>query len=260
MGSEVRVTTFAWQRYAADPPVDTGPRISWSVVGVGLLLIAVFVYLKLYWLSVVGVVLPLLGVPLVARNRTKVTVVGDEVVLHPQHIYANVYPWLTCCFGLFFMGTAVQMSISGVLDIRILFASVLSGGLAVFFGLCSFMTRGPVRISASQVRLPGRKPMKWEDSFIGYDPPGRSAGAIAVHLKNNPKPHRLRMFDYLRFGTSAYNLDFNTVVSTLAQLRTWQREGITPSPDQIRAMLLTPAPDPLPAVGKSVEVPIDVRR
>lgn len=226
----------------------------------GLLLVGGFIFLGLYWLTLVGVAFVMLGVAPGAPKRTKVRVVGDEVLLYPQHVYASVYPCFTVCFGLIFVGTAVQMVVSDIVDIRILIACIGSAGLVAWFAFLSFMGRGPVRVSSTQVRLPGREPIPWADARLRYDAPGRYAGTIIVERKSATAGGRSRMRDFLRFGATSYNLDFNSLASALMQIKNCDYFGQSLSPAEIRAMLLTPAPDPLPAVGKSVEVPIDVSR
>ncbi|MED5801226.1 hypothetical protein VX037_09340 [Gordonia sp. Z-3] len=191
--------------------------------------------------------LVLLPIALVVPLRTKLVVRESGVEVHRQPFYSN--PVLIIAL------------MSGIMSATMIFAIALGywqawrlvipafGGLVLvpLLGVVSFKDRGPLLLSAGEVVFGNGARFALDSDAIHFVVLSNGVPAIEfTHTGGgSTRPRRLLH--------RPYNIDFNTLLSTLEQLQTWHRGGRPTSPAEIKAMLMVPPPAGI-EVGESVQV------
>lgn len=249
--------TFVWTRFAGDNPNEknlAGKGVFLAVVG--LIASVLFAAFGLYLLIPAGIALIFVGGAVLVPSRARIWCDGDWVKMRPQPLYANTFLWITVgaalgafgCLGGYFLDSGVSS--------RIAIYGIVAVPLAAYRAFMVWRNRGVVEVSGDAIIVRG-KGFEWNQVAIRRNPgTGTEAEVLLVDPDHSPRPGDTRVAKLARFGAAPYGLDFNSVLSALIQTKQ-ASIAETPLPaDQIMAMLTTPAPSPLPAVGTSVNIEI----
>ncbi|MGC4933964.1 hypothetical protein ACLQ3C_09800 [Gordonia sp. DT30] len=177
---------------------------------------------------------------------------GDDVVLRQQQFFANVNLWMTISFGMMLCGCVGHLLFGDDLDFRIILSAIGSLGFTLWYGYMAFLGRGPIKLNGDLIALAGARVYLWSDVEVRYTLAGEYAATVL--LRTLGEHQRV----VAKFAAVPLGLNFNTLLSTLVQTKERSVAGDPLTAEEIRAMLLTPVPDPLPAIGEYVDVMVHV--
>lgn len=242
---------FAWKKYSAHR--FRNPR--WALVTlatIGLVLGIFGALIPSTTILVIGLVLFLLPVPGVLSWRTKVSTSARGANVYGQPLWTNGALWFALLFGVMTVAALVQIVAGGLDDWRLVAGAVLGGiGVPALLRV-AHRDRGPLVISCDRVELGNGACFTFETSHFGFVELSNGVPVVMLTTESTAEPRPSRLF------ARGYNVDFNSLLSTLKQLQEWSSREVPVSSAQIKAMLLAVPPADV-EVGDVVQMTVQVK-
>ncbi|MGV9710002.1 hypothetical protein ACWDTI_05000 [Gordonia sp. NPDC003424] len=131
---------------------------------------------------------------------------------------------------------------------RLVIPAVLGLGLVPVLAVVSHRERGPLLLRGDGVGLGDGSHYEFGSAAVDFEV--LSNGVPAIRLTRDGESSRAR-----RLMHRPYNLDFNTLLSTIDQLQTWHAQARPTTPAEINAMLTVVQPNDVP-IGASVRLDV----
>ncbi|MDL9949076.1 hypothetical protein QSJ19_26585, partial [Gordonia sp. ABSL11-1] len=169
--------------------------------------------------------LVLLPVAMVAPLRTKVIAQQRGVEVHRQPFYSNPVILIALMSGLISAGMIVAIAIGYWQAWRLVIPAF--GGLVLvpLLSVVSFKERGPLLLSADGVVFGNGDCYQFDSSTISFAELSNGVPAIEFSHSVAGRSARPR-----RLVHRPYNVDFNSLLSTLEQLQKWHHQRRPASP------------------------------
>ncbi|WAC57572.1 hypothetical protein [Gordonia sp. SL306] len=192
-------------------------------------------------------------IPVAARAplRTKLMMRCDHVAVYRQPFYANPGVTLSLLCGVM-AGGMIGAFLLGYSDAgRMLFPALMSAALVPVLLTVSYRERGPLVIDGAGIEFGDGRRFDFESTTVGFLM--MSNGVPAIELRSAT----LRSGRTRRLLHRPYNVDFNTMLSTIEQLQGWHAQGRWATPAEIQAMLSVSTPSDV-EIGESVTIGVRV--
>ncbi|GAA3709626.1 hypothetical protein [Gordonia hankookensis] len=247
LGIGNRKFTLLWKRYTAYAYQPS----RWSAIGVVVLVVAgcvVSIALSLPLIAFAFATLVLLPVAMLAPLRTKVIAQQRGVEVHRQPFYSNPVILIALMSGLISAAMIIAIAIGYWQAWRLVIPAF--GGLVLvpLLSVVSFKERGPLLLSADGVVFGNGDRYQFDSSAIAFTV--LSNGVPAIEFTHSAAGYSTRP---RRLVHRPYNVDFNSLLSTLEQLQKWHHQRRPASPAEIKGMLTVTPPDDV-EVGESVQI------
>ncbi|MGC5255900.1 hypothetical protein ACPXCG_06070 [Gordonia sp. DT218] len=247
MGLTSESLTYQWKRHTTyEVPRALGHML--ALVLIGIVGIAVAIALGGNVLALVFVATALIPVPVVLRKRTKLRRAPQHLVLYRQPFYTNGWLWMTMVFAMMTVGVVGQVAVGATQAWRIALLAVPTLLGAALTAVLAYKYRGPLTLTATAVRSGSGRSVDIGTARIDFV----SVEQGAPSIKLTPASGRP-----LVVSPVPYNVDFDSLLSTIEQLRTWNEQGRNTSPAEIEAMVSATPPDGL-EVGESIALTVSV--
>lgn len=198
-------------------------------------------------MAIVCAAIALIPVVLVIPQRRRVEPARNHVVVRRQPLLRNAALWLSAICGVAAVATVVAMATGSAQDWRLVISAAAFGCVAPILGFASYRDRGPLTLSSRGITFGnGARYTFGDDTIEHHDLSNKVPAVICESARDGVKTST-------RLLARPYDLDFNTLMSTLEQLQTWHRDGRVASPAEIKAMLTVTPPDNVD-VGQSVQI------
>lgn len=239
--------TFAWRRYTEyQPPRLIRAAIAAVVIGIAGAVVGFLVGTSA--LALVMVALALMPVCVILPPRTKLEIEKDSVLVFRQPIHTNGLVWLTLIFAVMSIGICGQMVLGSWQVWRLGVVLPVAILATVFLATMAFKFRGPLRVSSVGVTFGNGSHFPFESSSVTMTKGAQGVPAIVLSSNGGHKRP-------VPLAPRQYNLDFNTLLSTLSQLQEWNMQGNNSTPAEIKAMLTATPPGGV-EVGDTVQLTV----
>lgn len=242
--------TLRWHRYT-DFTYVVSRKGSWKLPAIGAVIVAGAFLLGEPALSVMGFALAAIALPVWLPWRVKVRVKGDKVLASHQPPWTNAYVLILLFCVVSGVGFVYTLLARHEGTLRLGYAAVVCAMAIPYLGRIVYRMRGPLTITANHVRFGNGVQFEWATTRVECVVLKTGEPVVGLYDDAATPPNA-------QMVSRPYNLDFNTMMSAVAQLKAWKSEGRGATPEEIKAMLLTPVPDPLPPVGEAVDVVVSV--
>lgn len=195
---------------------------------------------------IVCLAIALIPVVLVIPQRRRIEIGRDCVVVHRQPPTRNGVLWLSVVCGAAAVATIALIATGASQDWRLVISAVGFACVAPILGLASYRDRGPMTISSTDITFGNGTRYSFGEDKISYRELSNGVPAVICESVRDGTKRSTRLL------ARPYDLDFNTLLSTIEQLEAWHREGRPTSPAEIKAMLMVPPPAGI-EVGESVQ-------
>ncbi|WP_143690508.1 hypothetical protein [Williamsia sterculiae] len=216
---------------------------------VGAILTVIFVYIGLPIAAIAFVCVMAMIIPSRLRPSIKIEQASfDQVILHQPKALRNSAVWLVAVFITMGVALFAQIVVGVDQAWRLMLPAVGCFFVAAVAALSAYRSRGPVQLDRHSLTLGnGDEYSLAHDRFEAFTP-ARSASSVRITRKDFQDQRRPAYIPCRLYG-----IDPNTLLSTLAQLNDWSRNGKAANGGQIAAMLAVPD-QPSVALGDSVNV------
>ncbi|MDL9949077.1 hypothetical protein QSJ19_26590, partial [Gordonia sp. ABSL11-1] len=215
--------TMTWARYSSFAYRPNYYRLAF-VFAIGLAGGALSIAVAIPVMAIVCAAIALIPVVLVIPQRRRVELAPNYVVVRRQPLMRNAALWLSAICGVAAAATVVAMATGSAQDWRLVISAVAFGCVAPILGFASYRDRGPLTLSSTGITFGnGARYTFGDDTIEHHDLSNKVPAVICVSARDG-------VTRSTRLLARPYDLDFNTLMSTIEQLQTWHRDGRTASP------------------------------
>ncbi|GAA3717573.1 hypothetical protein [Gordonia hankookensis] len=218
------------------------------LVALGAIGVAFAFVLGAQVLALVFVALAMIVVPVYLPKRTKLRTGAQHLLIYRQPFYTNGWLWMTFVFMTMTGGIVGQVVVGATQSWRIAILAVPALVGVVLTAVLAYRYRGPLKVTATTVTSGSGHAVALDTAVIDFVRVEHGAPSIRL----TPPTGKV-----LLVASVPYNIDFDTMLSTFEQLRSWNSQGRITSPAEIEAMLRAARPEGI-AVGESVELTVPV--
>ncbi|MBD1319771.1 hypothetical protein [Gordonia hankookensis] len=216
----------------------------------GVLLILGFA-IELWALVAGGAGFALMAIATVLPFATRIEMSRGEAVVHAQPWYRNSQIVFTAAMALITVTMVVEIAAGASQSWRLVIPAIAGVAVTPYLVVLAYRDRGPLRISAQGVELGNGAVFEYRSTCIEFVE--LNSGVPAVRLTSDIEaPTRSA-----RIISRGYNIDFNSLLSTLEQLKVWDSQSRCVSSAAIAAMLTADLPKGV-GLGESVELTVPV--
>ncbi|GAA3717579.1 hypothetical protein [Gordonia hankookensis] len=247
--SEGRAVSYAWTKHS---PFVYRPNMKRLTVLflLGIAGIALGVMIGMPLMSVTFVGIALMPVALLIPPRTRVDATGDRVVAHRQPVHRNTAFWLSLVCGFVSVAMFTLMATGASQAWRLVIPALAAASVAPILGVASYRDRGPLVISSEGVTFGNGARYVFGDATIVFRELSNGVPSVTFESMDSGVHRSTRLL------TRPYNLDFDSVMSTLDHLQECCADGRAVTAAEIEAMLTAAPPDV--GVGETVTITVPV--
>ncbi|NDZ92871.1 hypothetical protein G3I13_19690 [Streptomyces sp. SID6673] len=248
MNNSENLLTMRWAKYSSFVYRPNFFRLA-TVFAIGLAGVVLSFAMAVPLMAVVCTAIALIPVVLVIPQCRRVEAERDRVVVRRQPLLRNAVLWLSVVCGVAAVATVALMATGVAQDWRLVISAAGFACVAPILGVASYRDRGPLTVSSTDITFGNGMRYAFNGATISYRELSNGVPAVFCESARDGVKRSTRLL------ARPYDLDFNTLMSTLEQLQAWHRQGRSTTSVEIRAMLTVIPPGNV-ELGESVQLEV----